>query len=176
MSAESSGYGNMRPVARMLLFPFMVLLLYGILFALMPEKILAALMRSGTILLNMIVPLLLVFVLMVLLNLFLNTAQISRFLGRGAGIRGILLPAVAGIISTGSIYVWYPLLRNVRERGAGDSSIAIFLYNRAVKPFLLPVMVGYFGWVYVAVLTVCTVLGSFVVGYLLDAIPSERSP
>jgi uncharacterized membrane protein YraQ (UPF0718 family) len=148
----------------------MVLLLYGILFAIMPGKIISALMSSGTILLNMIAPLLLVFVLMVLLNLFLKTAHIAQFLGRGAGIKGILLPAAAGIISTGSIYVWYPFLKNMRERGAGDSSIAIFLYNRAVKPFLLPVMIGYFGWEYVVILTVFTVLGSFIVGYVLDAI------
>lgn len=154
----------------MLLFPSAILVLYGILFAFMPEKIYSALVSSGKILLHMMVPLFLVFVLMIFLNLFLKTAQIVQLLGRGAGIKGILLPAAAGIISTGSIYVWYPLLKNMRERGAGDSSIAVFLYNRAVKPFLLPVMIGYFGWEYVVLLTVFTILGSFIVGYVLDAI------
>ena len=158
----------------MIFFPVAMLIIYGILFAVMPDKASLALKSSGNIFLNMLVPLCLVFVLMILLNLFLKPTQIVRFLGKGAGIKGILLPAAAGIISTGPIYVWYPLLRNLREKGAGNSTIAIFLYNRAVKPFLLPVIVGYFGWVYVVILTVLTVLGSIVVGYSLSALTKEN--
>jgi hypothetical protein len=48
----------------------------------------------------------------------------------------------------GPIYAWYPLLKELREKGAANSLIAIFLGNRAVKPFLLPIMISYFGWVY----------------------------
>ncbi len=175
LNTESSESKTATPVLYMFLFPSVMLVLYGILFALMPEKIYSALVSSGNILRNMIVPLCLVFVLMVFLNLFLKTSHIVQFLGKGAGVKGILFPAAAGIISTGSIYVWYPLLKSLRERGAGDSPIAIFLYNRAVKPFLLPVMIGYFGWEYVVILTVCTILGSFVVGYVLNAITREGS-
>jgi uncharacterized membrane protein YraQ (UPF0718 family) len=175
LNTESSESKTATPVLRMFLFPSVILAIYGILFALMPEKISSALVSSGNILHSMIVPLCLVFVLMVFLNLFLKTSQIVQFLGKGAGVKGILLPAAAGIISTGSIYVWYPLLKSLRKRGAGDSPIAIFLYNRAVKPFLLPVMIGYFGWEYVVILTVCTILGSFVVGYVLNVITREGS-
>jgi len=169
---------NVRPVTRMVLFSVAMLVIYGILFAVMPDKAYLSLKSSGNIFLNMLVPLCLVFVLMILLNLFLKPAQIARFLGKGAGIKGILLPAAAGIISTGPIYVWYPLLRNLREKGAGNSPIAIFLYNRAVKPFLLPVMVGYFAWQYVVILTVCMVLGSFIIGYALNTLTrgSDSSP
>ncbi|MBW1717295.1 MAG: permease [Deltaproteobacteria bacterium] len=167
---ESKG---VRPVTRMVLFPAAMLVIYGILFSVMPDRAFFALKSSGNIFLNMLVPLCLVFVLMILLNLFLKPAQIVKFLGKGAGIKGILLSAVAGIISTGPIYAWYPLLRSLREKGAGNSPIAIFLYNRAVKPFLLPVMVGYFGWIYVAILTILTVLGSIAIGYSLSALTRE---
>jgi len=34
-----------------------------------------------------------------------------------------------------------------------------------VKPFLLPVMIGYFGWQYVLVLTFLMILGSILLGY-----------
>ena len=168
---ESKG---VRPVIRMVLFPAAMLVIYGILFSVMPDRASFALKSSGNIFLDMLVPLCLVFILMILLNLFLKPAQIARFLGKGAGIKGILLPAAAGIISTGPIYAWYPLLRNLREKGAGDSPIAIFLYNRAVKPFLLPVMVGYFGWVYVVILTILTVLGSIAIGYSLSNLTREE--
>jgi hypothetical protein len=43
------------------------------------------------------------------------------------------------------------LLKDLKEKGAAESSIAIFLQNRAIKPFLLPVMVTYFGWNFVIV-------------------------
>ena len=159
----------------MVLFPAVILAVYGILFAVMPDRVSLALKSSGNIFLNMLIPLCLVFVLMILLNLFLKPAQIAKFLGKGAGIKGTLLPAAAGIISTGPIYAWYPLLRDLREKGAGNSPIAIFLYNRAVKPFLLPVMIAYFGWEYVIILTVLTVLGSIAIGYSLSALTKEDS-
>jgi uncharacterized membrane protein YraQ (UPF0718 family) len=150
-----------------------MLAIYGILFAVIPDRASFALKSSGNIFLGMLVPLCLVFVLMILLNLFLKPAQIARFLGKGAGIKGILFPAAAGIISTGPIYVWYPLLRDLKEKGAGNSPIAIFLYNRAVKPFLLPVMVVYFGWVYVVILTILTFLGSIATGYSISNLLKE---
>lgn len=152
-----------------------MLVVYGILLAIMPDKASLALKSSGNIFLNMLLPLSLVFVLMLLLNLFLKPAQIARFLGRGAGIKGILLSVAAGIISTGPIYAWYPLLKELRVKGAGNSPIAIFLYNRAVKPFLLPVMIAYFGWEYVLILTVLTVLGSIAIGYSLNALMKEEA-
>ena len=34
-------------------------------------------------------------------------------------------------------------------------------------PFLLPVMIGFYGWPYVLVLTVLMVLGSIVVGFTM---------
>ena len=160
---------------RLLIFPVSVLAIYGILFAISPDNIYAALKSSGNIFLTIIVPLGLVFILMLALNLFLKPAQIVRFLGKGAGIKGGILSATAGIISTGPIYAWYPLLKDLREKGAGNSFIAIFLGNRAVKPFLLPVMISYFGWVYVIILTVFTIIASVVAGYSVGALVKGKS-
>jgi uncharacterized membrane protein YraQ (UPF0718 family) len=159
----------------MFLFLATVLAIYGTLFAVMPDKASMALRSSGHVFLNIIVPLCVVFILMVVLNLFLKPAHIARFLGKGAGIKGIVLSAAAGIISTGPIYAWYPLLKELREKGAGNFLIAIFLNNRAVKPFLLPIMISYFGWTYVLILTVCTILGSLPVGYAVDAAVKEKT-
>ena len=164
-----------RRVMRLLIFPVSVLAIYGILFAISPGDISVALKSSNNIFLTIMVPLGLVFILMIALNLFLKPAQVIRFLGKGAGIKGVILSATAGIISTGPIYAWYPLLRDLREKGAGNSFMAIFLGNRAVKPFLLPVMISYFGWVYVIILTVFTIIASIVAGYAVGVLVKERS-
>ena len=67
----------------------------------------------------------------------------------------------------GPIYAWYPLLKKLKDEGVGNGPIAIFLYNRAVKPFLLPVMIAYSGWTFVAILTALTVLASIAMGYCM---------
>jgi len=149
----------------MFLLPIAVLVVYAILFFVSPDKAGQAIKSSGNVFLSMLIPLGLVFLIMLLINLFLKPAAVAKFLGKGSGIKGIALSAVAGIISTGPIYAWYPLLKDLKDKGAGESSIAIFLYNRAVKPFLLPVMIGYFGWLYVVTLIILTILASVVIGF-----------
>jgi len=138
-----------------------------------PHKALMAMRNSGNLLLYIALPLVLVFVIMLALNLFVKPAQIIRLFGKGLRIKGIVLSLVAGIISMGPIYAWYPLLKNLREEGAGTGPIAIFLYSRAVKPFLLPVMIAYFGWVYVVILTVLTVIASIAIGYSMSVFMKE---
>ena len=160
---------------RMLPFPCSVLAIYGILYAINPDKISIALKGVGNIFSHMIVPISLVFVLMLALNLFLKPAQIVKFLGKGAGIKGVMLSAAAGIISTGPVYAWYPLLKDLREKGAGSSFMAIFLGNRAIKLPLLPIMISYFGWVYVIILTILTILASIVAGYAVGVLVEERN-
>jgi len=66
-----------------------------------------------------------------------------------------------------TIYAWYPLLRKLKERGAGNSPLSVFLYNRAIKLPPLPIMIAYFCWEYVLVLAGLTVLGSIAIGYCL---------
>lgn len=160
-------------IFRTLLFPASVLGIYGILFVVTPDKALPALECSGKISLNILFPLCLVFIFMVLLNLFLKPAHIAKYLDKGIGIQRVILTMTAGIISMGPIYVWYPLLRNLHEKGVPNSLIAVFLGNRAVKPFLLPIMVSYFGWTYTLILTVLTVLGTLVVGYSVGVMVKE---
>jgi len=162
-----------KALARMFIFPVCVLVCYGMLCAIDPNKALMALKASGNVLLYVALPLAFVFMVMLILNLFVNPAQIARLFGKVANIKGIALSLVAGIISMGPIYAWYPLLKNLREKGAGTGPIAIFLYSRAVKPFLLPVMIAYFGWVYVVILTLLIVSASIAIGCFMSVFMKE---
>ena len=156
-----------------LVFPLSVLGLYLVLWHVAPEKTMVALRSSIGVFSHVLLPLGMVFLIMTGLNVFLKPPDLAKFLGKGTAISRNLFSAVAGIISAGPIYAWYPLLKDLREKGAEHSLIAVFLVNRAVKPFLLPVMISCFGWTYVLALTFLTVAGSlgvgFVVGALLDS-------
>ena len=152
-----------------ILFLAAIVFLYGILLFTMPEKAAPALLSSANIFRNILIPLCLVFAVLFSVNLFLKPSRVARYLGKEAGIKSMVLSAAAGIISSGPIYAWYPLLGDLRRKGACSSAIAVFLYNRAIKPFLLPVMIGYFGWMFTVILTVCMLCGSFILGYAMNA-------
>jgi uncharacterized membrane protein YraQ (UPF0718 family) len=153
-----------------MVFPVSVLGLYIVLWRVAPEKTILALRTSVGIFSHVLPSLCLVFLLMMGLNLFLKPPYLAKFLGKRATIQQKLLSAVAGIVSAGPIYAWYPMLKDLREKGAEHSLIAVFLVNRAVKPFLLPVMISFFGWAYVVILTLLTVAGSFSVGFVIGTL------
>ena len=177
MSCVNRGSGREtkggRPLKRIGLFPIFVLLFYGILYAAAPNTALIALRASVKISVTIGVPLALVFAVMFFLNLLVSPPQIAGLFGKGAGGKGMLLSIAAGIISMGPIFAWYPLMKKMREEGAGEGPIAVFLYNRAVKPFILPVMIAYFGWAYVVIVTVLTILGSLALGYSMTIISRD---
>jgi uncharacterized membrane protein YraQ (UPF0718 family) len=149
---------------------------YLVLLAAAPGRAQAALRASGRILLQVALPLAAAFVLMFLVNLFMKPAHIARFMGAGAGLKGILFSTSAGILSTGPVYAWYPLLKSLSEKGASAFHLANFLSSRAVKPYLLPLMVYYFGWTFTLTVSVLTVVGALpiatVVALLAD--PERR--
>ena len=162
-----------KALARIFIFPSCVVVFYGILIVIDPHKALMGLKASGSILLTVSLPLFLVFMIMLVLHLFVTPSQIIRWFGRNLSIKGTALSIVTGIISMGPIYVWYPLLKKLREEGAGTGPITIFLYSRAVKPFLLPIMIASFGWAYVIVLTLLTVLTSIATGWFMSVLMNK---
>lgn len=116
----------------------------------------------------------LVFILMFLCNIFLDVRKIMRFLGEGSGIRGWALAIAGGVLSLGPIYMWYPMLADLKEKGMKDRFIAAFLYSRAVKIPLLPVMIYYFGLPFSVVINLYIILFSPINGFLVEKISKSR--
>jgi uncharacterized membrane protein YraQ (UPF0718 family) len=156
-------------------FLFLVVMGYvilGIFDVALLTDVLTALIR----LIVRIVPILLiVFVLMFLTNLFFENKSVFRFLGKGSGLRGWTIAIGGGIISSGPIYMWYPLLSDLKAKGMKDSLIATFLYNRAVKIPLLPMMVHYFGWDFTLALSIYMILFSVVNGIVVQRLTQRGS-
>ena len=117
----------------------------------------------------------LMFLLLWLFNLFVNTQQISRYLGRHSGFRGWIFAILGGIISMGSIYLWYPLLQNLKANGMRTSLLVAFLYSRAIKIPMLPFMVHYFGGPYTVIFVFNIVLFSVVSGLMTERIVMKTS-
>jgi uncharacterized membrane protein YraQ (UPF0718 family) len=112
--------------------------------------------------------LVLVFLLLFLTDLLIRPKSVMKYLGRESGPLGWLVAIAGGIISTGPIYVWYPFLADLRAHGMRTALAAAFLYNRAVKVPLLPLMIFYFGIAFTVVLTAYMIVFSIVIGMITE--------
>jgi uncharacterized membrane protein YraQ (UPF0718 family) len=115
-----------------------------------------------------IVPILFfVFGLMVLTNYFVTSEFILKRI-REKGIKRWFFAVTGGILSAGPIYMWYPLLADLKEKGISNGLLACFLYNRSIKIPLIPVMLLYFDWSYIFILLLTMVFVSIIQGILID--------
>jgi len=119
-----------------------------------------------------IVPILvIVFVVMVLVNLYFTRERINKYLGAESGIKGWIFAIISGILVSGPPYILFPLLKELKKGGMKNSLVAVFLYNRNVKiPFLL-VMIYYFGFNYTVILflyiIIFSILNGKIIGWLI---------
>jgi uncharacterized membrane protein YraQ (UPF0718 family) len=141
--------------------------LYGVAGIASPGVSFEALSAFGSLFVRVLPVLLLVFGLLFLASLFLERAWLVRTLERAGGIGGWALTILSGILSAGPLYAWYPLLGELKEKGVSGALIAAFLYSRALKLPLLPLMVHYFGLTYTIVLSAAIVVFSVVSGLLM---------
>ncbi len=110
----------------------------------------------------------LVFVIMVLINLFLKTQLLIKYMGKGSGLKGWAIAVVTGILSVGAIYMWFPVLKEMIDKGVKHGLIAVFLYNRGIKLQWMPVLALYFSVKYIVVLTLVMLLASLVQGLIIE--------
>ena len=134
------------------------------------SKVFFALDQFKIIIIKILPVFLLIFILMVLTNYFVNPKTLTKYMGKNSGIKGWIIAIIAGIISTGPIYMWYPLLNDLQKQGMRTGLIATFLYNRAVKIPLLPMLIIYFGLTYSIVLLTSIIFVSVAQGIVTEKI------
>lgn len=124
----------------------------------------------GKLFLKILPILCVVFVLIFLSNLFLKPKKIAKHFGKGSGILSWIITIVGGIISMGSAYIWYIFLKDLKQKEMKTSLIVAFLYSRAVKIPLLPMMIYYFGYPLTIILTVYMIIFSIINGLVVEKI------
>ena len=132
------------------------------------DKTIPALQKSGAVLVKILPVLLLVILFTALINFFLKPKEIASHLGEESGVKGWAIALIAGIISHGPMYAWYPMPEDLKQHGLKNGLIGAFFYSRAVKIPLLPIMIDYFGFAFTAILTVYILFASVIQGLLID--------
>jgi len=115
------------------------------------ENVYKSLQASLDIIIQILPILILVILMMLFVNLLLKPKTVSKLLGGESGL-----------------YVWYPLLKNLKDSGMKSGLVAVFLYNRAVKIPLLPVMIYYFGIGFALILTFYMIIASLLEGKIIE--------
>ncbi len=150
-------------------FLLIIILIYLIISIFNKEIYLNSLIFFNQLIYKIIPIFLLVFVLMTLSNYFITPNFVTRHL-KDKGLKKWFFVVVGGILSSGPIYMWYPLLADLKKRGLSYGLIACFLYNRAIKIPLLPLAIIYFSWQYIFILTLVMIFMSVIQGILINKI------
>ncbi|MGB3478049.1 MAG: permease [bacterium] len=151
-------------------FLTVVIVLYLILFIFQQENVYKSLKASGGLFIQ-IAPLIVLVVFFIgAINYFVKSKKILKYTGKESGIKGWLIAVSTGILSHGPIYIWYPLLKELKDQGMRDGLIAVFLYNRAIKIPLLPLMIYYFGPIFILILLIYMIIASIIEGKIIEKI------
>ncbi len=155
-------------------FLLIVILIYIIVALFSFKNLISSFSFVSKILIKVLPVLVFVFLLMSIINYFANNKTLLNWLGKEAGLKGWIVSILGGIISIGPIYMWYPLLSDLKEKNVRTAFLATFLYNRAIKPALFPLLILYFGIVYTVVLTVVMAVISIFQGFIVEKIVEVR--
>lgn len=109
------------------------------------------------------------------INYFLNPKLIRKHIGADSGIKGIFYALIGGIISHGPMYAWYGLLEELREKGAKDELLIIFLYARAIKIPMIPFSIAIFGTLFTILISIYILLLAILQGKLYNYLNNKLS-
>ncbi len=155
-------------------FLIAIVLIYCLLFIFNSEIFFTSLNFFGKIILKIIPIFVFVFVLMTLSNYFITPKIIIKHLAK-KGFKKWFFVIIGGILSSGPIYMWYPLLADLKHKGLNHGLIACFLYNRAIKIPILPVAILYFSWQYILILTLVMIFMSVMQGLIINKLMEVKS-
>jgi len=151
----------------------LIIITYLILYFIYPTKTIKAIHMFTSIIISLWYIFIIVFVTMVIIDYFLDPEIILKHMNTKYKFKIWLITITAGILSSGPVYVWFPLLKNLKEKGVTDRYLVAFLYNRAIKIPLLPIIIFYFSLKYVIILTTVMIIVSVIQGIIIEKITNK---
>ncbi len=155
-------------------FLIVIILVYFLLFIFNPKSFFTSLNFFSKIILKIIPVFVFVFILMTLSNYFITPKFIIKHLKK-KGAKKWFFVIIGGILSSGPIYMWYPLLTDLRNKGLSYGLIGCFLYNRAIKIPILPIAILYFSWQYILILSFVMIFMSVIQGLIINKLMEVKN-
>ncbi len=156
------------------LLSLLMIVIYALLYFIDYNLFRLAFSSLGKMVVQLLPYLALIFIFMLLTEFLITPEKAKKIFANAKGIKAVSITAVVGILSVGPAYIWFPFLSNLRKHGLTNKLIAIFMYNRAVKLHLFPVMVLYFGIKFTVVFSLMLFLFSFLIGTIVEYFTVEE--
>lgn len=151
-------------------FLLVVVFIYAFTAFVNAEATLISLKSSLTILYSLIPIFIFIITITALINYFVKPKHIIKHLGEDSGVKGLFYAIISGVLIHGPLYMWYGVIKEIREGGAKEQLLITFLFARAVKLPLLVFMIDLFGLGFTLIMTLFTLIASVVQGYLFTYI------
>lgn len=80
-----------------------------------------------------------IFILLGLIDVWVSRERMTRFMGEGAGIKGIIIAIIMGSVAAGPLYAAFPIAAMLMKKGARLTNILIFIgaWSTTKIPMLL---------------------------------------
>jgi len=153
-------------------FLIFMVIFYLLLFFINSNLFISSLIFFHQILIKIIPIFLLVWFLMVIANYFITPKFVFKYFDKKSANKWFFA-IIGGILSEGPIYIWYPLLADLKKKGLDYGFVACFLYNRSIKLPILPAAIYYFGWKYILILAIIMIMASISQGIIINKIIKE---
>lgn len=155
---------------------FIVLLVIQILVSIwMPDLGAASLHNIQKNLIEMLKIIPPVFVLLGLLDVWVEKETMMKYTGKGSGIKGLLISFILGSAAAGPLYAAFPVAIVMRKKGSSIFNIFIFLGAwSTTKIPMLTFEAANLGIPFMAVRLMLSVIGIVLIATILDRTVSEE--
>ncbi|MDL2248398.1 permease [Tyzzerella sp. OttesenSCG-928-J15] len=157
------------------LFIIVVALAYIVMFIVRPEMGVASVKNSAYYIKEMLMIMPVIFVLTALLDLWLPKDKVIRYLGKEAGVKGVVFSFVLGSISAGPVYAAFPMCVMLHKKGASIRNLVIILSSWAV--IKIPMLLNeakFLGLKFMAIRWVLTVIAIIIFSWITAKIVKDE--
>ncbi len=110
-----------------------------------------------------------VFLLMGLIDVWIPKEKIQKWLGKGSGLKGVLLSIGLGTLPTGPLYVAFPMAATLIKKDASIFNIALFLGSwGALKIPQLMLEASFLGVEFTILRFVLTLVALIIIGLIME--------
>ena len=105
------------------------------------------------------------FIIAGMVQVLIPKEVIAKFIGEEAGIKGILIGAIAGGLTPGGPYVSFPIAAGLMRSGAGVGTLVAFITGWSIWSLgRLPMEIGIMGWKFTVARIVSTIVFPLLAG------------
>lgn len=158
----------MKTILKDYLVEFIICAITIVLMLLNPGKVISGLIYA----VNMYRSLFLVILSVAFISGFISETippnTIAKVIGSESGWKGVLIGAIFGTFMVGPSYIFYPLFRNLIDKGASIRVIATTIGAWAIKVQWIPFALSILGWRFVLIFNLLIFIYAIVSGIILD--------